>query len=320
VAGEGVARGYLGREDLTAERFIPARYGQPGERVYKTGDLVRYLKDGNVEYLGRKDQQVKIRGYRIELGEIEQTLTQHPAVSHAIVLLREDPPLDKRLVAYVVRDQKYGGIENSRPDGGSGAEQVSQWRMVFDQAYDTPGGAPAAPADPEFNIRGWDSSYTGQPIPNQEMREWLDDTVNKILSFRPESVLEIGCGTGLILLRVAPHCRRYCGTDFSPQALGGLEQALREKPWRSQVDLLERTAEDFEGIEPESFDTVILNSVAQYFPSIAYLVGVLEKAARAVKTGGRIMMLDGSHLFPMEKPVATAAAIEAALRGFDFPQ
>ena len=141
IGGAGLARGYLRRAEMTAERFVPARYGERGgERMYRTGDVGRYLADGNIEFIGRADNQVKIRGYRIELGEIEQTLTQHPAVSQSIVVLREDPPSDKRLVAYVVRDQKYGGLNRSRPDGGSSAEQVSQWRMVFDQAYDTPGG------------------------------------------------------------------------------------------------------------------------------------------------------------------------------------
>jgi amino acid adenylation domain-containing protein len=104
VAGTGMSRGYLGREELTAERFIPADCGKPGERIYKTGDLVKYLRDGNIEYLGRKDHQVKIRGYRIELGEIERALEQVEGIQETVVVLREENSGDKRLVAYVVAE------------------------------------------------------------------------------------------------------------------------------------------------------------------------------------------------------------------------
>ncbi len=103
IGGAGVARGYLNRPELTAERFIPDPFNPKlGARLYKTGDLARYGTDGNIEYLGRMDYQVKLRGFRIELGEIETVLAQHPGILEAAVVMREDTPGDKTLVAYVV--------------------------------------------------------------------------------------------------------------------------------------------------------------------------------------------------------------------------
>ena len=100
VGGEGVTRGYLNRPELTAERFISNPFSK--SKLYKTGDLARYLPNGELEYLGRIDNQVKIRGFRIELGEIESLIVQHPAIWESVVIVREDQPGDKRLVAYVV--------------------------------------------------------------------------------------------------------------------------------------------------------------------------------------------------------------------------
>jgi amino acid adenylation domain-containing protein/non-ribosomal peptide synthase protein (TIGR01720 family) len=103
LGGAGLARGYLHRPELTAERFIPSPFGgASGKRLYRTGDLGRHREDGALEYLGRIDHQVKLRGYRIELGDIEAQLGQHPAVRESVVLLREDTPGERRLVAYVV--------------------------------------------------------------------------------------------------------------------------------------------------------------------------------------------------------------------------
>jgi amino acid adenylation domain-containing protein len=115
IGGSGLARGYLHRPELTAERFVPSPFaGEAGQRLYKTGDLGRYREDGNIEFLGRMDDQVKIRGYRIEIGEVEAILSQHPAVNAVAVLVREEQRGEKRLVAYVAADREALAISELR--------------------------------------------------------------------------------------------------------------------------------------------------------------------------------------------------------------
>jgi acyl carrier protein len=104
LGGEGLARGYLNRPEMTAMRFIPNPFA--AGRLYKTGDLVRYLADGRLEYLGRSDHQIKLRGFRIELGEVEAVLRKHPQIRENIVLVREDQPGDRRLIAYLVTNEE----------------------------------------------------------------------------------------------------------------------------------------------------------------------------------------------------------------------
>jgi len=284
LGGAGLARGYLNRPELTALAFGPDPFSASGgERLYRTGDLARYRADGQLEYLGRIDNQVKVRGFRIELGEIETVIKKHPQVSEALVIVREDQPDDKRLVAYVVpdRDALHADLHHDFQ-----SEQVS-----------------------EFNIAGWNSSYTGRPIPAEEMREWLDQTVDRILSLRPQRVLEIGCGTGLLLFRLAPHVVDYHGADPSQTALDSLRQQLSGA--HQNVTLTEQTADDFTGINTQAFDTVILNLVVQYFPSVDYFVRVLEGACKCLKPGGSIFLGDLRSL-PLLRMLHTSVEIHTS--------
>jgi len=271
LGGAGLARGYLYRPELTAEKFVPNPFsGEPSARLYRTGDRARYDAEGNLQFLGRLDHQVKLRGFRIELGEIESLLEQYPAVGKAVATVQ-----DGRIIAYLTG-------EGDAPNTDGTAIWEDQWDMLYSSAIEQSGNEKLDCLDSV--IAGW----AGVENLDDQVNEWITTTVERLRCFKSKRFFEIGCGTGQILSRLAPEAESYWGADISKVAI----EALRKNHPLPQVNLLHRPADDFSGVPEAAFDTVIINSVAQYFPDADYLAKVLENAARCVKTGGRIFLGD----------------------------
>ncbi|RBL90546.1 non-ribosomal peptide synthetase [Chitinophaga flava] len=285
IGGDGVSAGYINNEQLTAEKFLMLK-GQSG-RWYRTGDLCRWLPDGNILYISRADDQVKIRGYRIEPGEIERVMNSLDDIAASCVVVRQQPSGDKRLAAYYVPEPAQVLLKEQQLF----EHQVANWKELYEMAFAKP--EDIVIADPEFDITGWNDSFTGGAIPADQMRMWLNDISGVILALKPERVLEIGCGTGLIYYQLANHISKYIGTDFSPVSTGQLQNHIN-KQLRKYPDTELNVCAAHEVMLPasETIDLVILNSIIQYFPGAAYMSDVFAKAIGLLKGKGHIVIGD----------------------------
>ncbi|WP_164986374.1 non-ribosomal peptide synthetase [Streptomyces roseicoloratus] len=287
IGGDGVAAGYVGRPELTAERFVSGADGRG--RYYRTGDRVRRRADGGLEFLGRIDRQVKILGHRVEPDEVESVLSRHAQLD-AVAVTAVEGAHGTELVAYV-------SPADSLSDASVQDAHVRRWGELWENAYTGAGGdgqdgtaADGAAADGS-EFAGWLSSYTGEPIPVAEMREWLGHTVERVRALRPTAVADIGVGVGLVLRNLADQVEEYHGVDVSPAALTAAAGSLG-RPLPGHVHLEQSGPDYLARLAPGSLDTVVINSVAQYFPGTDYLRTVLTDAVRAVRPGGAVFVGD----------------------------
>jgi len=315
IGGVGLARGYLNKAELTKERFIQNPYDVAGERIYRTGDLARYLPTGDIEYIGRIDEQVKLRGFRIELGEIQSLLQQFPGVDDSLVLIQQSVEQHKYLNAYIQPTQQLlnqSGVQHQH-------ERVEQWQNVFDDAYTRDDSETKNTLENaigksdlafESDLAGWNCSYRNQAIPSAEMLEWVDGTVQSIKELKPKRLLEIGVGTGLLLYRYGPYCEEVHATDISGQALDKLAAGIRHHQWQ-HVHLSQTEAHDLSAFHGMKFDTIVLNSVAQYFPGKEYFKEVLQQMLACLCDGGKIFLGDLRNLDLFSAFSASVAIFQA---------
>jgi acyl carrier protein len=256
IGGDGLARGYLNRPELTAERFIPHPFrSEPGARLYKTGDLARYLPDGTIEYLGRLDHQVKLRGFRIELEEIETVLGQHPAVHEAVVIVREDTAGDKRLVAYVVPRPGYsltlGVGRNGRPSAeelrGYLEDRLPEYMVPAAFAFlDTLPRTPNQKVDRLALPAPTRSASNGHHVaPRDELERRLATIWERELNIAPISMTDnffhLG-GHSLLAVRLFSEIEKALGTRlpvatlFTAQTVEQLAALLRQEGWAPEGD------------------------------------------------------------------------------------
>jgi len=292
IAGDGLARAYLNKPELSDLTFVKNTFSDdPDKKMYRTGDLGKYLPDGDILCLGRADNQVKIRGHRIEPGAIEDSLNGLQGVKEVVVITREDQPGDKRLTAYIVP-------ENSTEESKSPSWQ-ERWEDLYKRGIQSESDLDITEQQLDIAVA---QEISGRTDIKEEVEEWLAQSVNRIKALNAKNVMEVGCGAGQLVFELAPFSENFIATDYAETAIEKLKEKLIAEPekWKN-VRAITAPAEDFSAVKAASLDLVIINGVVQYFPDAGYLIKVIEEASKAIKTGGCIYIGDmqGKSTLPM---------------------
>ncbi|CAG0906259.1 unnamed protein product, partial [Cyprideis torosa] len=247
-----------------------------------TGDLVRWLPEGNLEFIGRNDDQVKIRGHRIELGEVEHALSKVPGIKQAHVMARERKTGAgdmKFITGYYILDREYV------PDNDS--DILESWEDLYDSEYKET----VDQTTIESDFTGWNSYITGKPIPLKQMNLWRDDIIANITELQPKNVLEIGVGSGLLMYPLLDQVHKFTGLDISKPVIDRHRKYLQGQ--QHDVQLHHLRADQIDQLpKGQRYDTIIVNSVCQYFPSIQYFDDMLSKAIDRLSPSGSIFLGD----------------------------
>lgn len=297
LLGLSLSRGYIGQPELTKRKF----FNLPIGRAYRTGDRVSLRPDGQLAFHGRIDNQIKLNSYRIEPVEIENVLSDHSEVRDSLVTLKEVGDGQPRLVAYIVPETFDPGHHRQQ-------RLAEHWRAIWTREYDAMHGHLD---DPTFNTAGLRSSYDGQPLAEPALRDMVAQSCERVRAFEPKRILDLGCGSGLMLFPLAPNCESYVAVDFSAGAIADLERETALQGL-TNVQFLKQAANVSANIEADCFDVVILNTVIQYFPDIDYLEAVLDNALRALRPGGVIFIGDVRELGALEAFHASVIQARAA--------
>lgn len=269
VTGDGLARGYTIKE-VEKDRFIQMTIDGECVRAYRTGDRARYrVGEGVIEFFGRMDFQFKIRSNRIETAEVEAAILSQPSISDAAVVLRVQEEREPEIIGFVVAEDEANEDETDK--------HVEGWEVHFDRNMYTDLDV-TDPSTIGRDFKGWVSMYDGNDMNKTELNDWLDDTIEALHDGQAAGhVLEIGTGSGMILFNLRTGLESYVGLEPSKSAAAFANNVISSLPaLAGKAEVHVGTAADIGHLNALRPDLVIINSVAQYFPTREYLANLVE--------------------------------------------